>query len=73
MHDQKERVFEMRRWNEALVTNMLPEHVAKHFLGTKKRDEVRMSVCQVTVYDLDMWVFGGSERKNKDMMREERQ
>ncbi|CAJ1077142.1 adenylate cyclase type 3-like [Xyrichtys novacula] len=37
--DQKERVFEMRRWNEALVTNMLPEHVAKHFLGSKKRDE----------------------------------
>ncbi|KAF3702755.1 Adenylate cyclase type 3 [Channa argus] len=39
VHDQKERVFEMRRWNEALVTNMLPEHVAKHFLGSKKRDE----------------------------------
>ncbi|KAJ8009180.1 hypothetical protein DPEC_G00086220 [Dallia pectoralis] len=39
VYDQKERVFEMRRWNEALVTNMLPEHVAKHFLGTKKRDE----------------------------------
>lgn len=29
----------MRRWNEALVTNMLPEHVARHFLGSKKRDE----------------------------------
>nr|XP_046229158.1 adenylate cyclase type 3-like isoform X2 [Scatophagus argus] len=40
VHDQKERVFEMRRWNEALVTNMLPEHVAKHFLGSKKRDEL---------------------------------
>ncbi|XP_054617119.1 adenylate cyclase type 3-like [Dunckerocampus dactyliophorus] len=40
VHDQKERVMEMRRWNEALVANMLPEHVAKHFLGTKKRDEV---------------------------------
>uniref|UniRef100_UPI0037E9A55C adenylate cyclase type 3-like n=1 Tax=Semicossyphus pulcher TaxID=241346 RepID=UPI0037E9A55C len=39
VRDQKERVFEMRRWNEALVTNMLPEHVAKHFLGSKKRDE----------------------------------
>ncbi|XP_041831942.1 adenylate cyclase type 3-like [Melanotaenia boesemani] len=39
VHDQKERVSEMRRWNEALVINMLPEHVAKHFLGTKKRDE----------------------------------
>ncbi|NXX98958.1 ADCY3 cyclase, partial [Centropus bengalensis] len=39
VHDQKERVYEMRRWNEALVANMLPEHVARHFLGSKKRDE----------------------------------
>uniref|UniRef100_UPI00398E97C7 adenylate cyclase type 3 n=1 Tax=Pristiophorus japonicus TaxID=55135 RepID=UPI00398E97C7 len=39
VHEQKERVYEMRRWNEALVTNMLPEHVARHFLGSKKRDE----------------------------------
>ncbi|XP_075900726.1 adenylate cyclase type 3 [Nelusetta ayraudi] len=39
VHDHKEKVLEMRRWNEALVTNMLPEHVAKHFLGSKKRDE----------------------------------
>lgn len=45
VHDQKERVSEIRRWNEALVTNMLPEHVAKHFLGSKKRDEVCTSVC----------------------------
>lgn len=44
VHDQKEKVFEMRRCNEALVTNMLPEHVAKHFLGTKMRDEVIFSV-----------------------------
>lgn len=41
VHEQKEKVYEMRRWNEALVTNMLPEHVARHFLGSKKRDEVR--------------------------------
>uniref|UniRef100_A0A8C5RIE6 Adenylate cyclase type 3 n=1 Tax=Laticauda laticaudata TaxID=8630 RepID=A0A8C5RIE6_LATLA len=39
VHSQKERVYEMRRWNEALVTNMLPDHVARHFLGSKKRDE----------------------------------
>lgn len=43
VHDQKEKVFEMRRFNEELVTNMLPEHVAKHFLGTNKRDEVNFS------------------------------
>ncbi|XP_072263311.1 adenylate cyclase type 3 [Pyxicephalus adspersus] len=39
VHEQKEKVYDMRRWNEALVTNMLPEHVARHFLGSKKRDE----------------------------------
>ncbi|XP_072558619.1 adenylate cyclase type 3 isoform X2 [Paramormyrops kingsleyae] len=39
VHNQKEKVYEMRRWNEALVANMLPEHVARHFLGSKKRDE----------------------------------
>lgn len=43
VHEQKEKVYEMRRWNEALVTNMLPEHVARHFLGAKKRDEVKPS------------------------------
>lgn len=42
VHEQKEKVYEMRRWNEALVTNMLPEHVARHFLGSKKRDEVTL-------------------------------
>lgn len=42
VHNQKEKVYEMRRWNEALVANMLPEHVARHFLGSKKRDEVRV-------------------------------
>lgn len=45
VHEQKEKVYEMRRWNEALVTNMLPEHVARHFLGSKKRDEVRPLSC----------------------------
>lgn len=48
--DQKEKVFEMRRFNEALVTNMLPEHVAKHFLGTKMRDEVIFSVYVGLLY-----------------------
>lgn len=62
VHDQKERVFEMRRWNEALVTNMLPEHVAKHFLGSKKRDEVHtVRACAKLQDHLDEQVFGGSE------------
>lgn len=38
----------MRRWNEALVTNMLPEHVARHFLGSKKRDEVWSRISLIT-------------------------
>lgn len=50
VHDQKEKVFEMRRCNEALVTNMLPEHVAKHFLGTKMRDEVIFSLYVRLLY-----------------------
>lgn len=66
VHDQKERVFEMRRWNEALVTNMLPEHVAKHFLGSKKRDEVYLSVCQVKC-NSDMWVSGGHEYMKREL------
>lgn len=52
VHDQKEKVFEMRRCNEALVTNMLPEHVAKHFLGTKKRDEVGYIIINTHAYIL---------------------
>lgn len=60
VHDQKEKVFEMRRCNEALVTNMLPEHVAKHFLGTKKRDEVNFSVvCGDTLPVIPVRRYGG--------------
>lgn len=50
VHEQKEKVYEMRRWNEALVTNMLPEHVARHFLGAKKRDEVKCSHSRTFSY-----------------------
>lgn len=50
VHEQKEKVYEMRRWNEALVTNMLPEHVARHFLGTKKRDEVKLLLSHTFSY-----------------------
>lgn len=38
---QKEMVADMRRKNEALVYNILPPHVAVHFLGKRKNDEVR--------------------------------
>lgn len=60
----------MRRWNEALVTNMLPEHVAKHFLGTKKRDEVNMSVCQLKASFSNVGVWRGvSIEKENDVKR----
>lgn len=55
VHEQKEKVYEMRRWNEALVTNMLPEHVARHFLGSKKRDEVRKSVLATLGFKQLKW------------------
>lgn len=64
VHDQKEKVLEMRRWNEALVTNMLPEHVAKHFLGSKKRDEV----CQEYFYS--DWLLENKMKLLPDIRRE---
>ncbi|XP_076348180.1 adenylate cyclase type 3-like [Tachypleus tridentatus] len=39
VEEQKEKVADMRRKNEALVYNILPPHVAKHFLGRRKNDE----------------------------------
>lgn len=35
--EQKERASDMRRRNEALVYNILPVHVAEHFMGNKQR------------------------------------
>ncbi|XP_053673323.1 adenylate cyclase type 3 [Anopheles nili] len=35
--DQKEKASDMRRRNEALVYNVLPMHVAEHFMGNRKR------------------------------------
>ncbi|CAG2166236.1 unnamed protein product [Oppiella nova] len=39
VEEQKEKVSDMRRKNEALVYNILPPHVAIHFLGKRKNDE----------------------------------
>lgn len=57
VHEQKEKVYDMRRWNEALVTNMLPEHVARHFLGSKKRDEVREGHIRRTLNITHLYSF----------------
>lgn len=37
--EQREKVSDIRRKNEALVYNILPPHVAVHFLGKRKSDE----------------------------------
>ncbi|XP_074600100.1 adenylate cyclase type 3-like [Brevipalpus obovatus] len=39
VEEQKEKVRDIREKNEALVYNILPPHVAIHFLGRRKRDE----------------------------------
>ncbi|XP_064481117.1 adenylate cyclase type 3-like isoform X2 [Ornithodoros turicata] len=39
VEEQKEKVADMRRKNEALVYNVLPLNVAKHFLGKRKFDD----------------------------------
>lgn len=35
--DQEEKATDMRQRNEALVYNILPKHVAEHFMGSRKR------------------------------------
>lgn len=37
VNEQRERASDMRRRNEALVYNILPVHVAEHFLRNKQR------------------------------------
>ncbi|XP_022190546.2 adenylate cyclase type 3 [Nilaparvata lugens] len=37
VEEQRERASDIRRRNEALVYNILPQHVAAHFLGNRKR------------------------------------
>ena len=39
--EQRVKVADIRKKNEALVYNILPPHVAKHFLGKRKNDEVK--------------------------------
>lgn len=39
VQEQKDKVADMKRKNEALVYNILPPHVASHFLGRRSRDE----------------------------------
>lgn len=61
--DQRERASDIRRRNEALVYNILPPHVAVHFLGNKKRQHEELysqSYSEVGVLFASMPNFSGN-------------
>lgn len=62
VEDQKEKASDIVRRNEALVYNILPKHVAAHFLGNRKRqyDELySQSYSEVGVLFASMPNFAG--------------
>ena len=44
MDEMKNQIDVIRRKNEALIYNILPAHVAKLFIGGRRKDEVRMEL-----------------------------
>lgn len=63
--EQKEKASDMRRRNEALVYNVLPVHVAEHFMSNKKRsyDELySQSYAEVGVLFASMPNFSGNNK-----------
>lgn len=63
VEEQRERASDIRRRNEALVYNILPPHVAKHFLGSYKRQHEELysqSYAEVGVLFASMPNFSGS-------------
>jgi len=62
VEEQRERASDIRRRNEALVYNILPPHVAKHFLGSYKRQHEELysqSYAEVGVLFASMPNFSG--------------
>jgi adenylate cyclase 3 len=62
---QSERASDMRRRNEALVYNILPPHVAAHFMGSRKRQHEELysqSYSEVGVLFASMPNFTGTYR-----------
>lgn len=62
VEDQRNRAEEIRQRNEALVYNILPPHVATHFMGMrrKKHEELySQSYEEVGVLFASMPNFGG--------------
>lgn len=63
--EQKERADDMRRRNEALVYNVLPVHVAEHFMKNTKRshdDLYSQSYSEVGVLFASMPNFSGNQK-----------
>lgn len=66
VEEQRERASDIRRRNEALVYNILPPHVAKHFLGSYKRQHEELysqSYAEVGVLFASMPNFSGTVLK----------
>lgn len=62
MEQQRECAADMRRRNEALVYNILPPHVAAHFMGNRKRQHNELysqSYAEVGVLFASMPNFSG--------------
>lgn len=69
VEEQRERASDIRRRNEALVYNILPPHVAKHFLGSYKRQHEELysqSYAEVGVLFASMPNFSGNFKLNFD-------
>jgi adenylate cyclase 3 len=65
VEEQRDFAEDMRRRNEALVYNILPPHVAAHFMGNRKRqhDELySQSYAEVGVLFASMPNFSGELR-----------
>lgn len=65
VEDQRNRAEEIRQRNEALVYNILPPHVATHFMGgmrRKKHEELySQAYDEVGVLFASMPNFGGKK------------
>lgn len=71
VEEQRDRATDMRRRNEALVYNVLPPHVAVHFMGnrTRQHDELySQSYAEVGVLFASMPNFSGTYLQNRTQL-----
>ena len=48
----RSKIDVIKKKNEALIFNILPAHVAKDFIGTKRKHEVRLFLYFVTTMSM---------------------